>query len=138
MGAACGLDQKVHKDNLETFELVWLDTEVHTSEENRAAQQKIRATINHVITYQDMNQCEQYIHSVNPYDRLVLIVSGKLGQEVVPRIHQMRQLSSVYVYCTNKEKHEKWAKNFVKVEYAFSIFFLPNFFVSGKSSDDKT
>jgi hypothetical protein len=104
-----------HDDNLETFGLLWLDAAVNSSEENRQAQQQLRATINHVITFEDANRCQQYIRSICAHDRLVLIVSGQLGQEVVPSIHQMRQLSSIYVYCMNKERNEKWAKNFTKV-----------------------
>ena len=66
-------------NNLETFALLWLDAEVNSSEENRQAQQDIRSTINHVITFEDPTLCKQYIRSVCPYDRLVLIISGRLG-----------------------------------------------------------
>ena len=102
-------------NNLETFALLWLDAEVNTSEENRQAQQQIRSIINHVLTFEDPSQCQQYINSVCPHDRLVLIVSGRLGQEVVPRIHHARQLSSIYVYCSDKKRNEQWAKDFTKV-----------------------
>ena len=108
-------DDNMYKNNLETFGLLWLDAEVYTSEENRAAQKQIRASINHVTTFEETNHCVQYICSVDPHDRLVLIVSGRLGQEIAPRIHQLRQLSSIYVYCFDKERHEKWARDFAKV-----------------------
>jgi hypothetical protein len=106
-----------HNNNLETFALLWLDAAVNTSEENREAQQDLRSSINHITTFEDANQCQQYIQSVYIHDRLVLIVSGRLGQDVVPRVHQLRQLLSIYVYCMDKERNEKWAKNFTKVSY---------------------
>jgi hypothetical protein len=44
-----------------------------------------------------------------------LIVSGQFGREIVPKIHQLEQLSAIYVYCMNKEANEQWAKDFLKV-----------------------
>lgn len=102
-------------NNLETFSLLWLDAAVDTSEENREAQKQLRSTINYVTTFDNENHCKEYMQSLSIYDRVVLIVSGRLGKTIVPRIHDMRQLSSIYVYCLHKERNEEWAQNFVKV-----------------------
>jgi len=102
-------------DNLETFGLIWLDSDVNNSEENQHAQQEIRLTINHIVPFEEPDSCEKHIRSVSPYDRLVLIISGGLGEFIVPRIHDIRQVTSIYVYCMNKAKHDIWAKNFTKV-----------------------
>jgi hypothetical protein len=69
----------------------------------------------HLTTFDDDNKCEEYIRSTPKDDRIVLIVSGQLGQKIVPRIHQLRQISSVYVYCINKKQNEQWAQQFSKV-----------------------
>jgi hypothetical protein len=134
MATAYDNDYNMHNNNLETFALLWLDAAVNTSEENREAQQRLRSTINHVTTFEDPNLCQQHIRSVYLQDRLVLIVSGRLGQEVVPRIHQVRQLSAIYVYCMDKQRNEKWAKNFTKVS-RFSRYSLLciYFLLKGKS-----
>jgi plasmid stabilization system protein ParE len=102
-------------DNLETFGLLWLDANVDTSEENRQAQKQLRHIINHLKIFDNQNLCQQYILSVSSQNRLILIVSGRLGQEIVPHIHHLRQISSIYVYCRDKETNEKWAKHFPKV-----------------------
>ncbi|CAF1224302.1 unnamed protein product [Adineta ricciae] len=101
-------------NNLETFSLLWLDAAIHTNTENQEAQKQLRACINHVIPFEDPNRCQRYIQTTSSQDRLVLIVSGRLGREVVPLIHQIRQLSSVYVYCMDEEGNKKWAKDFKK------------------------
>ncbi|CAF1682235.1 unnamed protein product [Adineta ricciae] len=103
-------------NNLETFSLLWLDAAIHTNTENQEAQKQLRACINHVIPFEDPNRCQRYIQTTSSQDRLVLIVSGRLGREVVPLIHQIRQLSSVYVYCMDEEGNKKWAKDFKKVK----------------------
>jgi hypothetical protein len=101
--------------NLETYSLIWLDAAVNSSQENVDAQQQLRTSINHLRIFEDDNQCEEYIRSVPEEDRIIMIVSGRLGQHIVPRIHHLRQVFSIYVYCMNNEKNEKWAGKFDKV-----------------------
>ncbi len=118
-----GVSSKVTQyHNLETFSLLWLDAEGNTSEENRQAQRKLRQIINHLRTFDDPYQCEQYISHFSDQDRLVLIVSGKLGRQIVPRIHHLRQLSAIYVYCSDKPLNDQWAGRYTKVKESFFYF----------------
>jgi hypothetical protein len=104
-----------HDDNLEIFSLIWLDEQVNITEENRQAQSELRLVINHLKTFADRNQCHQYILSHSPQDRLILIVSGRCGRQLVPEIHHLRQLFSVYIYCMDTQTNKQWAGNFPKV-----------------------
>jgi tetratricopeptide (TPR) repeat protein len=106
------------RNNLETFSLIWLDAIVNDSFENIETQQRLRTFINHLKTFQNGNECKQYIESL-PKDRFVLIVSGRLGQEIVPDIHNLRQVYSIYVYCLDKERNERWAKRYPKIKGVF-------------------
>ena len=109
--------------NLETFFLLWLDASVNSSSENVDAQQQLRSSIHFLKTFEQANECEQYIGSVSKHDRIVLIVSGRLGETVVPRIHQLRQLAAVYVYCQDKKRNGQWADQFKKVnEFALAVY----------------
>jgi hypothetical protein len=110
-------------ENHETFSQLWLDAAVNESEENRAAQQQLRATINHIRTFDNANECEEYIRRTAD-DRIVLIVSGQMGKKFVPHIHDIRQLYSIYVYCFDREIHQKWSGNFVKVKVRNAASFL--------------
>ncbi|CAF5150463.1 unnamed protein product, partial [Rotaria magnacalcarata] len=104
----------LQENNLETIYVIWLDASVNDLEENIKAQQSIRSIINHLIVFQTAIDCEQYINQTSRDDRILLIVSGRLGQEIVPRIHQCRQIFSIYVYCMNKARNDEWAKHFQK------------------------
>ena len=117
--AAALLTTSQKDENLETYCLVWLDGSVNDSEENIQAQQQLRTSINHLVTFEDDQQCLKYIKSVPKDDRIVLIVSGRLGQIIVPKIVQLRQITSIYVYCMNKKANEQWAKQFNKVNFHF-------------------
>ena len=105
--------------NLETYCLIWVDTAVNNSK-NLDAQQQLRTSINRLLTFQEDQQCLQHIYSLPKDDRIVLIVSGRLGRIIVPQIVQFRQIISIYVYCMDKKANQQWAEHFSKV--CFSEF----------------
>lgn len=111
-------NDNVHTNNddnhLEIFCLIWLDVNVNIKE-IRDTESKLRTIINHLKKFQNIQQCQQYIEQRSTKDRLVLIVSSELGREIVPSIHKLRQVTSIYVYCMDKKRNEQWACKFPKV-----------------------
>ncbi|CAF0876980.1 unnamed protein product [Adineta ricciae] len=105
----------LHKINLETFSLVWLDITINNSEENLHTQQELRSVINHLRTFENSSDCEEYIRSIPHDDRTIIIVSGVSGRQLIPRIHNLPQVCSIYVYCMQRKTNEKWTKDFTKV-----------------------
>jgi len=105
----------MEEDNLETFFLVWLDASVDSSEHKLTIQRKLRSSINYLKTFNNENQCENYILSTSNDDRIILIISGQLGRDLVSHIHHLRQISSIYVFCTDRRKHETWCNQYPKV-----------------------
>jgi hypothetical protein len=95
-------------NNLNIYTLVWLDTSINT-------QRKLQSFANRVLIFVEVDQCEQYIHSVSPSDRLILIVSDDLSQQLIPRIHQFQQIDSIYIYCLNKQFDQQWTQEYIKV-----------------------
>jgi hypothetical protein len=104
--------------NFETYFLIWLDASIN-SEENRDAQEKFRSSIHYLQTFDKLDECEKYIRSVSSEDRIVFIVSGHFGQYLIPQIHHLRQLSSIYIYCANKDFHQQWSQQYYKVNLVF-------------------
>jgi hypothetical protein len=119
---AITVTNKIQNQNLETYGLIWLGTSMNKSEENLQAQQQLRTLINHLITFDDDQQCLEYIHNVSKDDRIVLIVSEILGQIIVPKVVEHRQITSIYIYCINQKPNKQWTKNFSKVRYLYSSF----------------
>ncbi|CAF1031891.1 unnamed protein product [Adineta steineri] len=99
---------------LEIFSLIWLDANINVKD-TRDTEMKLRFIINHIKKFKDVKQCQHYIEQTSQKDRLILIVSGRFGRELVPYIHQLRQVISIYVYCMDKNSNEQWALKFVKV-----------------------
>jgi hypothetical protein len=118
----------IEDNDLETIYLIWLDASINKSKENLDAQQHIQSIINHLKIFENIQDCEEYIHKTSKDDRIFFIVNGQLGKEIVPRIHHYRQIFSIYVYCMNKKLNEEWAKNFAKVIGTHSITHLHHHF----------
>jgi len=100
--------------NLETFSLLWLDANVHTTADNINSQTVLRRAINFLRIFDRADQCDRYIRDTKN-EKIVLIISGQLGREFVPRLHDLPQLNSVYVYCWDTDGNKQWAKNYPKV-----------------------
>ncbi len=101
--------------NFENFCLVWLDKNVNNSKANIDIKEQLRKCIKRLQTFEDVDTCELYIRFMPIDDRVVLIVSDHLGQMLVRRIHQLQQISSIYIYDANKKAEEEWTKNYPKV-----------------------
>lgn len=97
---------------LEIFHIVWLDA---NPQENRNTMQKLRSIFNRLEIFQAIEPCQRFVEKRAKNERLVMIVSGRLGQEILRNIHKLPQVASVYVYCMDVETHEKWARTFSKV-----------------------
>ncbi|CAF0746347.1 unnamed protein product [Adineta ricciae] len=106
-------------ENLETYSLIWLDNAVNQSFENLQAQQVLRKLIHHLLIFEDVELCLDYIDHLSSNDRVLLIVNGRLGQIIVPQVVLLRQIVSIYVYCIDKQTNEKWTRNFTKVKGVF-------------------
>ncbi|CAF4338925.1 unnamed protein product [Rotaria magnacalcarata] len=104
-----------NNQNVEIFSLIWLDQDVE-SQYIQNAENKLRSNINLIKKFLDVKKCQQYVEDLSPADRVVMIVSGDLGQQIVPSIHKLRQVISIYVYCMNKERNKRWSKYLTKVK----------------------
>ncbi|CAF1433515.1 unnamed protein product [Adineta steineri] len=111
--SAANTDRNADNEHLELFCLVWLNA---NAIENRNTEQKLRSVINHIKTFQDVEQCQEYIEQTSQNHRLIIIISGQLGRELVPSIHKLRQVISIYIYCMDTESHKQWSSKFTKVK----------------------
>ncbi|CAF3973040.1 unnamed protein product, partial [Rotaria sp. Silwood1] len=78
--------------NLESFTCLWLDQNVNLTQDNLQTQKELRQVINHLRTFDNIDECEQYIRNITK-EKVVLIVSGSLGRQIVSRLHDLPQTS---------------------------------------------
>ena len=101
--------------NLETYCLIWVDSCVNSSSDNRQAQEHLKSIIHHVLTFENDHECLQYLKNLPRDDRVILIASGRSGRNLVPQIVQLIPVTSIYIYCMDKKANEQWSQSFPKV-----------------------
>jgi hypothetical protein len=103
--------------NLEIYSLVWCDTIIE-AEENHQVQLALRDSITFLRIFKTSDSCKEYIgrrRTEEEEEEITLVVSGGVGRELVPQIHDCSYLKVIYVYCKNKERHEEWCNLYKKV-----------------------
>lgn len=104
--------------NFESFACLWLDEKVNSTKDNRDTQQELRQIINHLVTFDNGGECEQYIQQITQ-EKVILIVSGSLGRQTVPQLHSLPQFLACYVFCQDKKANQQWANKYHKVQSIF-------------------
>jgi hypothetical protein len=87
--------------NVESNILMWLDVTV-----NHDMVSLLRQKVNYVKVFNDPDVCVHHIMSIKN-ENIFLIVSGSLGEQIVPVVHQEHQLRSIFVFCSNKSYHQQ-------------------------------
>ena len=122
-----------------SFIVVWCDGSIGSTEnsiDDSNTLIKLTGIVNKkrqlIHAFNEVAACEEFVGLVN---NVCLIVSGTIGQELVPRIHQLEQIHSIFVFCMHKQKHEAWAKHYNKVRGVFTdiediCYYLKAYFIS--------
>lgn len=108
------LEGEADQANLETHTLLWCDTQVNSTEDNRQTQIELRQSINFLKVFESVDLCKLYIQR-KPDEEITLIVSGSAGKTLVPNIHHLSQVIAIYVFCLDLREHEVWANKYEKV-----------------------
>lgn len=104
--------------------VIWLDEEVH-SDLNKQFLADIHSIDPEAKLYTNLDEClVQLARGLADSRRFVFIVSGKLGESLVPKIHERKNIVSIYVYCAFISKHEGWSRQYEKVSFLLDYLCL--------------
>ncbi|CAF0841786.1 unnamed protein product [Adineta steineri] len=96
--------------------LIWLDSTIDKDALNyRSTITQLQDTVNTIGTFTEDYECIEFVKD-RSNNKINMIVSGSLGQTVVPQIHDMSQINSIFVFCRDKERHKQWAEKWYKVQ----------------------
>jgi tetratricopeptide (TPR) repeat protein len=100
--------------------LIWLDKNIDdNSADCRNTITQLRRAVNTIKKYTDGEECIQFLETINN-EKVCMIISGALGQHIVPRVHNMSQVDSIFIFCGNKKYHEQWTKEWSKIKGVFT------------------
>ncbi|CAF3759215.1 unnamed protein product [Adineta steineri] len=106
---------KREDNHLETFTLIWLETNIN-DQKHEDIEEKLRTTIYHIKKFDDLDKCKKYIEEASKDNKLVLLISGQLGRQLVPSIHQLQHISAIYIISEDKENDKIWTRDFPKLK----------------------
>ena len=106
--------------SLETFLLVWLDPHVNANTENQKTQRRLQKILTRLVTFDNIESCEQWVKINGNNEKIILIVSGAYGKQIVPKIHYLPSIISIHVYCLDINLNKTWASNYPKIRSVVS------------------
>jgi DeoR/GlpR family transcriptional regulator of sugar metabolism len=75
---------------------------------------ELRKSINFLKTFETEQECKQYIQR-RAEEKIILIVSDRLGKTLIPQIHNLKQIIVIYHYHQSNEEHIQWTNAYEKV-----------------------
>jgi len=105
---------------IENFVVVWLDPQVDEFKDDyEKSITHLRSIVNTIETFNDIDKCIKFLNTIKD-ERIFVIVSGGFGQQIIDELQKMRTIITVYIFCFDKDKHSKWAKNYTKIKEVFT------------------
>ncbi|CAF1463574.1 unnamed protein product [Adineta steineri] len=113
-------NRRINMQRMQNALLIWLDNNINDNNAdcNNAIKQ-LKCVVNHVNTFTDSKECVEFIQTINN-NKVCMIVSGSLGQHIVPHVHDMSQVDTIFIFCNNQEWHQQWANKWPKIKGVFT------------------
>ncbi|CAF3600309.1 unnamed protein product [Rotaria sp. Silwood1] len=91
---------------VQNFRLIWLDANINRSNPNCCKTlTRLRRVVSSIDTFTAIDPCVNFLKNVRD-EKAFMVVSGSLGQSVMPIVHSMAQLDSIFIFCSNKARYE--------------------------------
>ncbi|CAF2447225.1 unnamed protein product [Rotaria sp. Silwood2] len=105
------------RDKLRHLLLIWLDTKLFTSEHHPKTRELFLGIVDSIEIFSDPDTCVDFLTDRdNNKERISLVLSESFGENIVPLIHEIAQLHSIYVYDTDESKKISWIFAYKKVQ----------------------
>ncbi|CAF1473012.1 unnamed protein product [Adineta steineri] len=110
----------INMKRMQSVLLIWLDSNIN---ENNADYgntiKQLKRVVNNVNTFTHSEECIEFIQTITD-NKVCMIVSGELGKHVVPHVHDMSQVDTIFIFCNNQEWHKQWTKEWPKIKGVFT------------------
>lgn len=108
-------------DIVDLINYVWLDASLRSRGTSQTTATKIQKIAKGCLqTFNEPDACIDYITNQPSKEKINLIITNKLGKDVVPLIYQLQQIAAIYVYCGDQKAAESWATSDLKVRKIFT------------------
>ncbi|CAF4614037.1 unnamed protein product [Rotaria sp. Silwood2] len=100
--------------------VIWVDADFDASKDNyKKSMEHLQHVAATVAVFTDRDESIDFLTDTEN-EKVSMIVSGTLGQHIIPVIQECPQLVSIYIFCVNQLIHERWAKTIAKVKGVYT------------------
>ncbi|CAF3827779.1 unnamed protein product [Adineta steineri] len=112
--------RRINMQRMQSVLLIWVDKNIDDNNADCSNTIKqLQRVVNNVNTFTDSEQCVEFIQEITN-NRVCMIISGSFGEHIVPRVHDMSQVDTIFIFCKNEEFHKQWAKKCPKIKGVFT------------------
>ncbi|CAF3712499.1 unnamed protein product [Adineta steineri] len=113
-------NRRMNMQRMQNRLLIWLDNNI---DENNAdcnnTIKQLKRVVNNVNTFTEGEQCVEFIQTITN-NKVCMVVSGSLGKHIMPHVHDLSQVDTIFIFCNNKKWHKKWVKPWSKIKGVFT------------------
>ncbi|CAF0721296.1 unnamed protein product [Adineta steineri] len=113
-------DRRMNMQRMQNVLLIWLDNNINDNNVdcNNTIKQ-LKRVINNVNTFIDGEQCVEFIRTIIN-NKVCMIVSESHGKHIVPHVHDMIQVDTIFIFCNNQECDKSWTREWPKIKGLFT------------------
>ncbi|CAF1502717.1 unnamed protein product [Adineta steineri] len=109
-------NRRMNMQRMQNVLLIWLDNNINDNNDDCSNTIKqLKCVVSNVNTFTDGEECVEFIQTITN-NKICMIVSGSLGQHIVPRVHDISEVDTIFIFCNNQEWHKQWAKEWPKIK----------------------
>ncbi|CAF1019617.1 unnamed protein product [Adineta steineri] len=113
-------NRRINRLRMQNVLFVWLDNNINDDNADCSNTIKqLKHVVNNINTFTDGEECVEFINTINN-NKVCMIVSGSLGQHIVPHVHDMSQVDTIFIFCNNQEWDKQWVKEWPKIKGVFT------------------
>ncbi|CAF1632266.1 unnamed protein product, partial [Adineta ricciae] len=93
---------RIKIEETQDVSVIWLDTHIHNSNPDyQNAITHLQHIVNDIYTFTDNDECIDFILTLADTD-VCLITSGSVGQRLVPCVHDISNIDSIFIFCDDQ------------------------------------
>ena len=100
----------------QNYLLLCLDASLDKSNEDYQEKlTQLRTVVDEVNLFSQRDECIDFLTNIDD-KKAFLLIESTIAQQVVPIIHDIPQLDSIYILCRNISSLQEWSKAWVKIK----------------------
>ncbi|CAF1504522.1 unnamed protein product [Adineta steineri] len=113
-------NRHMNMQRMQNLLFIWLDNNINDNNAdcNNIIKQ-LKRVVNNVNIFTNGEECIEFIQTITN-NKVCMIVSDSLGQHIVPRVHKMSQVDTIFIFSNNQECHKQWTTEWPKVKGVFT------------------